>query len=391
MKILMICDYFHEMEQYQENSLAKYYLKLGHSVTIIASTSTSLFHSKNDAIKFSSSASEYSYSGIKIYRLPYVFNIFNKVYKYKKIQKYIKHISPDFIFIHTISLKIIDVIVYKKTHPNTRIVIDSHADYSNSGNSILSKLILHKTLYKITIRFSLKYMDKVFFVTPQTGEFLTKMYHIPSKHMQLLPLGVDNDLANDIRSSDARNRIRSELSIPVNSFIVFTGGKITKEKKTWMLIQAIKKNGNPDIHLVIVGRAQNENYEREIRNLTVSHKNLHYIGWVDGKDVYSYLAASDIAVFPASQSVLWQQSIGMGLPLIVGELPNQDATYLNKNANIIIIKSDDVSASSLEKQIETLFQDKILIKSMSGNALKTTEEMLSYENISLLSINEHSI
>ena len=81
----MICDYFHEMEQYQENSLAKYYVKLGHSVSIIASTSTSLFHSKNDAIKLCSSASEYSYSGIRIYRLPYVFNIFNKVYKYKKI------------------------------------------------------------------------------------------------------------------------------------------------------------------------------------------------------------------------------------------------------------------------------------------------------------------
>ena len=45
-----------------------------------------------------------------------------------------------------------------------------------------------------------------------------------------------------------------------------------------------------------------------------------FAGWVDAVDVYRMMDACDFAVFPASQSVLWQQALAMGLPLIVGQV-----------------------------------------------------------------------
>lgn len=42
MKILMICEFYDDVLEYQENLLAKYYALNGHEVTIITSTIRSI-------------------------------------------------------------------------------------------------------------------------------------------------------------------------------------------------------------------------------------------------------------------------------------------------------------------------------------------------------------
>ena len=56
------------------------------------------------------------------------------------------------------------------------------------------------------------------------------------------------------------------------------------------------------------------------------------VGWLNQDDLNRHLAMADLAVFPASQSILWQQAIAMGLPLIVGDAGHQDISYLNLEA-----------------------------------------------------------
>jgi glycosyltransferase involved in cell wall biosynthesis len=45
-------------------------------------------------------------------------------------------------------------------------------------------------------------------------------------------------------------------------------------------------------------------------------RNIIYVGWVKPGEIYQYYMASDVAVYPGGQSVLWQQAIACGLPLI---------------------------------------------------------------------------
>jgi glycosyltransferase involved in cell wall biosynthesis len=118
------------------------------------------------------------------------------------------------------------------------------------------------------------------------------------------------------------------------------------------------------------------------------NKQIHFTGWVKGDEMYDYMSASDIAVFPAGQSVLWQQAIGMGLPLILGPVYNangkiwiQDASYLNVNNNVIILDKDHVSAQEIARQIRRLIDNPDLLDSMKNGALKTAEEFLSYDKI----------
>ena len=70
MKILMLCDFYGIGQQYQENYLAKYYAKFGHTVTIIASTFEDVRDYYTNKYDKKKKTSEIIDKNIKIIRLP---------------------------------------------------------------------------------------------------------------------------------------------------------------------------------------------------------------------------------------------------------------------------------------------------------------------------------
>ena len=91
----MICDFYSETTQYQENLLAKYYTKSGHEVTIIASTFDSAFDYINEKYDSKIPAKIYNNNGIKIFKLPYSLNILNKLRKFSGILNILKEAKPN--------------------------------------------------------------------------------------------------------------------------------------------------------------------------------------------------------------------------------------------------------------------------------------------------------
>lgn len=382
MKILMICDFFHENQQYQENLLAKYYLKQGHHVTIVASTFESIFDYYSGNYNRGSKFRVYHNKGYKIIRQPYSINLFNKLRKLKNLRKLIGEESPDLIYVHSAPLNLIDPVSYKMKNQNCKIIFDSHADYSNSAKNWVSLKILHSLIYRTIMKLYFKKLDNIFYITPNAGTFLNNVYGIPYSYMSFLPLGADTDYINEINARETNISIRNRLRINRNDFVIFAGGKLTKEKRIELVIKAFFLIESQTAHLIIVGDTKDEVYKKGILELINFHPRIYFMGWVDGEKVYDYMSACDVAVFPASQSVLWQQAIGTGLPLIVGQSEQQDTTYLNKYSNIIIIEKDSVSETEIFCKIKSLMDDEKLLISMKLNAIKTSNELLSYETIS---------
>ncbi|KAA9041465.1 glycosyltransferase family 4 protein [Ginsengibacter hankyongi] len=386
MKILMICDFFHENQQYQENLLAKYYLKQGHDVTIIASTFISVFDYYENNYNKKSKIHSCHINGYKLIRLPYSINFYNKLRKLENLKKYIDNELPDLIYVHGIPLNLIDPISYKKRNAGCKLIFDFHGDFSNSANNWLSLNVLHGIFYRVVMKMYFKNLDKIFYITPNGGEFLNKIYGIPFSHMSILPLGADTDYINLIKTRQTNISIREELGINHNDFVIFSGGKFVKEKKIELVIQSFFLIQSTVAHLIIVGDTKDETYKKEILELINSHPRIHYIGWVDGERVYDYMSACNVAVFPASQSVLWQQAIGVGLPLIIGQSLAQDVTYLNRNNHIFIIEKNSVTPEKIYSYLKLLMDDPNLLASMKLNAIKTTRDFLSYDKISEITI-----
>ncbi|WFL78712.1 glycosyltransferase family 4 protein [Altererythrobacter arenosus] len=388
MKILMICEFFDDALDYQENMLARAYSKLGHDVSVIASTIESIEDYVADLDRGKGQYSQQSYEWGRLYRVPFSFNLLNRIKRFAPLTELITTIGPDLLFFHDIIPNLNEGVRYVAQHPSCAMIMDYHADVTNSGANWLSRQVLHGIIRRRILNGARPHLRKIFPVTPGSTEFLSTLYGVPEHEMELLPLGTDQEYARCIMEGNARQRIRGALNIPIDTLTVFTGGKFTPLKQTEEVIHAFHMHPDLPIRAIIIGgsdRAYPE-YGLRIQELARSDDRLHFVGWQDREGVYSHMAASDLAIFPASQSVLWQQSLGMGLPLIVSEQSQQirgttSVRYLDRHANLQILDSARPFAEQIGEQLHKLVSDRALLARMSQGALKTAAEMLDYKAI----------
>lgn len=385
MKIVMLCDLYDEKLQYQENLLTKYYQKNGHSVTVVAATFDDAFAYYADAYDPKAPRREYMDGATKVIKLPYSLNLLNKLRRFAGVAEILAEEKPDLIFVHDIHLNILEAAQYKRRNPGCRVIMDYHADYTNSAKNWLSLNILHKVIRKSILYRAKSQLDAIYPVVPISAVFLNEVYGIPHSEMSLLPLGADTDLAHAVRQRGEGKRIRERLSIPPDAVVAFTGGKLDPLKETHVLFQAINELTDSRVHLLVVGETRgNPDYAARLEKLSAANPRIHRVGWVDGAEVYDYMDASDLAVFPASQSVLWQQALSMGLPLIVGEgttVGGQDPSYMNLYDNVVILPRDQITPTHIAHHIRTMVEDSDLLRRRQEGALQTTEDLLNYDKL----------
>lgn len=340
MKILHLCisAFYIDNYSYQENMLPKYHAKMGHDVTIIASTYSFGSNGKPCYLK---GPSEYlNTDGIKVLRIDYKKPLYkvNKILKrYNGLYQTIERVSPDIIFTHNISaVDMHQLYLYMRHHPKTILFGDNHADYINSGRNLLSRYVLHSIIWRHYALEIEPYIHKCFGVTPMRCRFLKEVYHIPDHKIDFLPMGIDDDAIPENKEI-VKKEMRQSLGISDKDFLIFTGGKIDKLKNTHILIEAIQKLSDPRIHLVICGTFTPEmNY----LNQNIKSNSIHYLGWCDAEKVINYMTASDIACFPGTHSTLWEQCVGIGLPAIFKRWPEME--HVNVNDNCVFVRGEDV-------------------------------------------------
>lgn len=387
LKVLNLClgSFFIENWSYQENLLAKYYKKIGNDVTVIASC-----FSFNDVTKepeFIEACEYINKDGVRIRRIEYLSKKLSGIYKilriYKSTYDSICKEKPDIIFIHGCQfLDILKVIKYKNKNPEVKIFIDNHADYINSATNWVSKNILHKIIWKYCARKIQPYTEKFYGVTPNRCTFLEEMYGIDKKNIELLVMGADDEKINLAKSTDARSIIRKQLNFKDTDFVIITGGKIDKRKNIHLLMEAINNNKNSNIRLIVFGTTNSEMADK-IENLSKS-KNIEYIGWIESEETYKYFSASDLAIFPGTHSVLWEQAIGSGLPCIFKKWENM--THVDVGGNCLFLKEDSIE--EIENTIDQVIDNKDLYNCMKKISMEKGKEIFSYEKIARRSIGQ---
>ncbi len=388
MKILMICEFYDENLEYQENLLAKYYARRGHDVVIITSTIRSIQDYYHDRDLGKGCRTEEFTADARVIRLPFKWNVLHRIKIFSPIMSIIEEVQPDLLYFHDIIPNILEGVKYVKYHPECAMIMDYHADISNSGANWASRRILHGIVRKYFLDRARPWLKKIYPVVPAGADFLEEYYGVRRSEMQVLPLGTDQDFAHRVLSSDARHRVRFKLGIPDGALVIFTGGKLTPLKRTEDLLAAVNDLNDPTIHVIVAGTGDPvlADYLALIDGLSAGRPNIHRVGWQDRAGVYDHMAAADLAIFPASQSVMWQQSLGMGLPLIVGEQTAlqrgvQSVGYLNRYNNLIILDPTRPFATQIAGHIGRLAADRSALAEMSSGASRTAAELLDYEII----------
>lgn len=333
---------------YQDNLLPKYQKKLGHDVTVFATTA---FH-KDGKIVRCAPTSYVLDDGVRVvrfahkkYRSPKITRIFAKM----DILQELINIRPDFIFYHgLVSMTIFDAIKYKKKYnPNCVIVEDNHLDY-NIGmpcDTIKQKTVrLWRRMFN---HFSVKYVDRVYGVTPWRKQYAEDYFKIPPKKTDVLIMGADDENINFSERKSIREKIRKEFDITESDFLVVTGGKIDKKKNIHILMRACADM--PDVKLLIFGQVLND-VKEEFYDLLQSNKNIIYIGWIDSDKVYDYFFAADLVLFPGQHSVLWEQACAAKVPCVFEKWDGMEHVNNGGNSDFVL----PVNVETLKGKIKEL-------------------------------------
>jgi 1,2-diacylglycerol 3-alpha-glucosyltransferase len=320
----------------------------------------------------------YSVNGVRIIRLYQRYKLLgSRFVAMKHLYKQLQMIRPDMLFCHGIqSFDVLAACKYKIAHPECCVVADVHSDQYNSGRSIISKVILHKGLWRVIARKAEKHFDRIYYITPNVKAFVKSVYGLTDNKLAPTFLGADMAIINEVNKESVRCTIKAEFGIKNDEIIILTAGKIDENKRTHVLLEALNKLNNPALHLIIIGSIE-KTYEVLLSQYKKTNPNIHLTGWVSSNKVLEYFISADLGVFPKSQSVLWQQAICCGLPCIFGYYPGGE--YLNPAGNAMFLYSNN--SEELAQLIELLISNPKKLAQMKQAAETKGVERFDYKNL----------
>lgn len=379
MKILHCClaAFYIDNYGYQENILPKMHKLQGHDVMIVASTET---YKNNSKLGYVEPSSYHTGDGIPITRLPYIKWVPHKIVKklriYKGLYQKIETFNPDIIFLHDLQfVSIKEIAIYARKNPDVKIYIDGHTDFINSAKNWLSRNILHGIVYKNCAKVIEPYTKKFYGVLPLRVDFFKTMYNIPTAKLELLVMGIDDNLVDFSRKTEICNSMRESLNISDSDFVIVTGGKIDERKKIHTLMRAVRNINQKNIKLIIFG-TPDEKMKYEVQQLS-NHASIINVGWISSEKVYDYLFAADLAVFPGTHSVLWEQAVGVGLPSVFKRW--EGIQHIDLGGNCLFI--DDNSEDEIQEIIIKIIKDRKLYLNMKYIAEEKGVKTFSYYDI----------
>lgn len=378
---LMLACFYIDNCSYQENLLPKYHKKMGYDVEIIASLES--YDSNGNSIYLDAGSKYVNEDGISVTRLDYKrFPGANKLRYYIGLRQELDRIGPDIIFIHGVQFSDIRVVAkYCKLHKNVNVYADNHSDFSNSARNWVSKKILHEIVWRRCAQIINPYVNKFYGVLPARVDFLTEMYGLPPQKCELLLMGADDEIVNDAIKLETIAKTRREFDISETDFLIVTGGKINSNRpETIELMKAVSEINIPNIKLLVFGTASNELKAEFVK--CCSLKNIVNAGWQESRKTYYLMAAADLIVFPGLHSVMWEQSVAVGVPGLFRKISGFE--HIDVGGNVQFLK--EPSKECLKATIEQLIQDKQGLKEMKKVAVEKGMKMFSYNEISKRSI-----
>ncbi len=382
-KILHIClnSPLTDRWNYQDNLLPKYHKINGNNVVILTSSYTRNIQGE---IVYDNRKAYYNENDIKVIRLrnKYYTNFKSKFKKYKDVYENIKNECPTIIFVHGPQfVDIKQVIKYVKEHTEVKILVDNHADFSNSASNWVSRNILHKIIWRYYSNLIEPFTHKFYGVLPARVEFLKNIYKLPSEKVELLVMGADDENIKEARDETSIKFIRNKYNIKTKDFLIMTGGKIDQAKKqTLLLMQAVKNIDRKDVKLIVFGSVVEE-LQNKVNELADGVK-VQYIGWVKAEENLKYFASADLVVFPGRHSVFWEQVVALGIPLMVKRWPG--TSHIDIGGNCVFLKKDDVS--EMYDKIYDLVNNPCKYKKLQTSALDKRRNEFLYSEIAKRSL-----
>ena len=365
-----LASYFTENMTYQDNQLTTQNVLDGHEVLMISNAS------KYEGGKVVATGYEdfYLENGVRLVRLPYrkvlTRSVSEKLRVVDGLYDLLENFNPDVIMSHNLAYwSVLDVIRYKKKHPNVKFYADTHTSVYNSGRNWVSLNIQHRILYRYLTRRALPYLEKYFYVGATEREFSKENYAVPVEKMEYFPLGGNPMEENAYLEKRAKRR--AELAVAEGEILLLHSGKLDALKRTKDLLEAFAAVPELKAKLAIIGSIP-DTEKQNLLPLMEADSRVVYLGWKQAPELLEYLCACDLYCQPGSVSATLQNAVCCGSAIL--SFPHLIYTEGLDYGNILWAET----TKDMEAVFRKIAENRIDLEALREGSRKCARELLDY-------------
>lgn len=181
--------------------------------------------------------------------------------------------------------------------------------------------------------------EKCYGQTNDSAEVAWRFFGVQRRKVETMHLGVETDLfhpADSTESRAERDEIRKLLAFAPDDIVCINTGKLSHAKNALVIADAVaelrQKHGLPFKGLFIG--------EGEQRDALAAREHCVVIGQQVHFDLAKYYRASDVGVWPTTESVSTLDAAACGLPLVIGDVM-RDRGHVEGNG--LVCRTNDVA------------------------------------------------
>lgn len=272
---------------------------------------------------------------------------------YKMLKNIIVSEGYNLVHTHTPVASAIVRLVCKDLN-SVRVFYTAHGFHFFKGAPILNWLV-----YYPIEKYLARYTDTL--ITINKEDYQRAKRRFKAKRVEYIPgVGIDLRKFNSVEVD--RVRKRNELNMSKDSFVVLSVGELNKNKNHEVVIKAIAKIDNPDIHYLICGQGTLDNHLRQLSNGLGIGNQVHLLGF--RKDIADICKVSDLFAFPSYReglSVALMEAMANGLPVVCSSIRgNSDLIEVGKGGYLVAPSDVDgfakyINGLILDKQLRSNF------------------------------------
>ncbi|MBA4365797.1 MAG: hypothetical protein C0398_07375 [Coprothermobacter sp.] len=388
LRIVHIYQWYMDSMGYQENYLPRYQASLGNDVTIITSTRSPQYPNTPLQCMRSGKHEDHGVTIIRLRTVSIVAPSGNTLVFMSGLYSALNRARPEVVFHHNTSEDSLRAAgAYKIRHPSTLLALDSHLNFANSGKSWVSARLWHGLFWRWQLQRVLPLVDKVFAVTPACAQFEREVHGIPANLVEVLPLGCDDE--NQPPRDEAHAWLRHKANWPSDTRVVVIAGKLDRNKRAIETVSAFRMLDDEAARLAIVGSI-GPDISQELVGAIGGDTRIGLFGWVSADELAWWLRGADIGVWPGTESSVWVQAVGSGLPVILHHVPGRED--LTAGGNGILLESAEPAEiyECLKKALDDAFLPN-LVKSASEVAPRFSYAAIARQSLTFASAPEKMI
>lgn len=294
---------------------------------------------------------------------------------YNQLKKVIDHGDYDIVHCHTPTASVLTRLVCRKYRKKAglKVFYTAHGFHFYKGAPMLNWL----TFYPIE-KLCAHFTDKL--ITINQEDYALAKKKLKAKEVCYVP-GVGINLSRFANVHVDRSAKRQEIGVPEDAFLLLSVGELNENKNHQIIIKALAKLNNPNIHYAIAGVGDGREAVLALAEALGVAGQVCFLGY--RTDVPELNHTADVFCFPSIREglpVSLVEAVACGLPVVAAK-NRGTCEIVTPDKNGFLCMHDD--CESFAQFINELYSDYSLRERISNNA---TESVKAFDMSNILHI-----